>query len=493
MISHRRAICLLLLLVVLSAATDQVLGRTSTSDTVIGERKSLATGLRKVLWKSSPQAWNSYKRYSSPSISSDDEWRHLILGSSVSVSLDDHGREYHQQKHPQKQRQEHATRFASIHDLREAREITLTIEPHLKKQEKHGTRNCRHTNAKFAWSRMHSTLHRTMESVLLSHDYDEDAGGGLDGEPTNCSGVHDKRNWVVPCSARPVALQQGRGGLDKSRRLTPSFSTKKSTDQAKTSKIEPSTFIQKSKTASVTTLGGNSAAAAAVSMTRPLLFWENMVSGAVSRSVAQTVMHPANTMKTILQSSRGPNRPTLGDLFQPQMFRRLTRGAGANFALSIPHGAVNFAVLEFVRGRLNRVVESVPFLDERKEAMGPGLDFLSSAISTICCSVVSTPQMMVTDVSPLMCYVASIEMRTCRCTGVSHVNILLYFFFYVGKEHYGRQLPQSCFCYKRVVFRSGHIWILHGMVAWTGRQDSQLRSDLDFLPATQEGPQRRHR
>lgn len=130
---------------------------------------------------------------------------------------------------------------------------------------------------------------------------------------------------------------------------------------------------------------------------RPLVFWENMVCGAVSRSIAQTVMHPANTMKTILQSSRGVDRPTLSQLMRLDQFRMLTRGAGANFLLSVPHGALNFAVLEFVRGRLNQAVASVPYLQERLESIGPALDFTSSAISTICCSVVSTPQMMITD------------------------------------------------------------------------------------------------
>lgn len=130
---------------------------------------------------------------------------------------------------------------------------------------------------------------------------------------------------------------------------------------------------------------------------RSLVFWENMICGAVSRSIAQTVMHPANTMKTIMQSSRGADRPTIGQLFRPSMFKTLSRGAGANFVLSVPHGAVNFAVLELVRGRMSSFVESVPSLAKRKDTMGPGLDFLSSAISTVCCSVVSTPQMMITD------------------------------------------------------------------------------------------------
>lgn len=142
---------------------------------------------------------------------------------------------------------------------------------------------------------------------------------------------------------------------------------------------------------------GGGAAAAAVVGARPLLFWESMISGAVSRSIAQTTMHPANTMKTMMQSSLGPNKLTLKDLVKPQMFRRLSVGAGANFVLSLPHGALNFAVLEAVRGRMTSLVGSVPSLDRNKERMGPGLDFLSSAIATICCSVVSTPQMMITD------------------------------------------------------------------------------------------------
>ena len=140
-------------------------------------------------------------------------------------------------------------------------------------------------------------------------------------------------------------------------------------------------------------------AAAVAATARPLMFWESMVSGAVSRSIAQTVMHPANTMKTIMQSSLGPSKPKLVDLMKPSMFRRLTCGAGANFVLSLPHGAFNFAVLEAIRERMSKVVESVPTLERNKERIGPGLDFLSSSIATICCSVVSTPQMMITDVS----------------------------------------------------------------------------------------------
>jgi len=127
---------------------------------------------------------------------------------------------------------------------------------------------------------------------------------------------------------------------------------------------------------------------------RPLLFWESMVCGAVSRSLAQTIMHPANTMKTILQSQRGAS---VAELLRPAAFRRLTYGAGANFLLSFPTGAVNFAVLEFVRHHMGQLVQSTPYLASRQEQLGAGLDFMSSALSTIACSVVATPQMMITD------------------------------------------------------------------------------------------------
>jgi len=155
--------------------------------------------------------------------------------------------------------------------------------------------------------------------------------------------------------------------------------------------------VKRVASTSTATRGGASAAAAAIA-TRPLVFWENMVCGAISRSIAQTVMHPANTMKTILQSYRGVDaRPTIASLAAPSNFRTLTRGAGANFLLSVPHGAVNFAVLEFVRREMSHLVESNPILSRNADKFGAGLDFLSSAISTICCSIVSTPQMMITD------------------------------------------------------------------------------------------------
>lgn len=50
-------------------------------------------------------------------------------------------------------------------------------------------------------------------------------------------------------------------------------------------------------------------------------------------------MHPANVVKTLLQTKGSTELQNLN-------FRILTRGAGAQFVLSLPHGALAFAVLE---------------------------------------------------------------------------------------------------------------------------------------------------
>lgn len=112
-----------------------------------------------------------------------------------------------------------------------------------------------------------------------------------------------------------------------------------------------------------------------------LSFAETMLAGALSRSVAQTMLQPANVVKTLLQRKSGL-------VFKELNFRVLTRGAGAQFLLSLPHGACNFATLEAVRGFTAAALPS---------SLGPILDFFSSSVATTICSIISTPQMVVTD------------------------------------------------------------------------------------------------
>lgn len=167
---------------------------------------------------------------------------------------------------------------------------------------------------------------------------------------------------------------------------------------------EASTIIQALQS-NTNTRGGASASSSTTKQPQPqvLNFWENMICGAVSRSVAQMVTHPANTMKTLLQSSRdtSANRLTIKEMAKVENFKMLSRGAGAQLILSIPHGAVNFAVLEYVRRRMSIMAMNSDWAKKQKEnnnaLFGPAMDFVSSAVATVCCSVVSTPQMMIVD------------------------------------------------------------------------------------------------
>lgn len=127
-------------------------------------------------------------------------------------------------------------------------------------------------------------------------------------------------------------------------------------------------------------------AAAKASGLRPeykLTFWGCMVAGAVSRSVAQTALHPANVVKTLLQT-----KGSFGAIL-PLTWATLSRGAGAQFLLSLPNGALHFAVLENTKTRMAEMfpVKSASFL----------LDFASCSAATALCSIMSTPQMVLTN------------------------------------------------------------------------------------------------
>jgi len=108
-----------------------------------------------------------------------------------------------------------------------------------------------------------------------------------------------------------------------------------------------------------------------------------MIAGALSRSAAQTMMQPFNVMKTLMQA-----QGTTGQM-NALSFKILTRGAGAQFLLSLPHGAIAFGVLEWTKKWLTDIF---PW-----EAAGPVFDFLASGVSTTICSIISTPQMVITD------------------------------------------------------------------------------------------------
>ena len=124
---------------------------------------------------------------------------------------------------------------------------------------------------------------------------------------------------------------------------------------------------------------------------RVLTYYGMMLAGAVARSASATAVHPLNVWKTMLQTKGG-------ELPVPITWSVYSRGAGSQFLMSIPHGALNYAVTETIKIELAKIaieLELSSILSRR--ILDPILDFLSSALSTFICSVVSTPQMVLTD------------------------------------------------------------------------------------------------
>lgn len=69
-----------------------------------------------------------------------------------------------------------------------------------------------------------------------------------------------------------------------------------------------------------------------------LTYYGLMLAGAIARSVSATAVHPLNVIKTLLQTKDG---------VVPELkWSILSRGAGSQLIMSIPHGAVSFGVTE---------------------------------------------------------------------------------------------------------------------------------------------------
>jgi len=121
-----------------------------------------------------------------------------------------------------------------------------------------------------------------------------------------------------------------------------------------------------------------------------LTYYGLMLAGAIARSVSATAVHPLNVIKTLLQ--------TKGGVMPELRWSILSRGAGSQLIMSIPHGAVSFGVTETTKIHLSRVAQNSTLLQRvPSRVLNPMLDFLSSSISTFICSIISTPQMVLTD------------------------------------------------------------------------------------------------
>ena len=96
---------------------------------------------------------------------------------------------------------------------------------------------------------------------------------------------------------------------------------------------------------SAVTAGTVQATVTVVTAADQLTYFQTMTAGALSRSMAQTIMHPANTYKTLLQLKGSGKGSKLLTQLTPE---RLFRGVDAQFLLSIPHGAFYFFVIDQV-------------------------------------------------------------------------------------------------------------------------------------------------
>ena len=123
---------------------------------------------------------------------------------------------------------------------------------------------------------------------------------------------------------------------------------------------------------------------------RLLTVWGLLLAGSISRSAAATLVHPLNVMKIMLQRREG-NMPEF-------TWDGLMRGSGSQLLWSIPHGAFSFTVIENTKKRLGYWSEKLGLEKVIPEhILIPMMDFLSSCVSTLICSLISTPQMVTTD------------------------------------------------------------------------------------------------
>lgn len=142
-----------------------------------------------------------------------------------------------------------------------------------------------------------------------------------------------------------------------------------------------SRYCHTASSKNVKKLGGRSSS---VVDTKPqLTYFQTMMAGAISRTLSQFLVHPINTYKTLLQLQKKGSASA-----EPITFSRLMKGWDAQLYLSLPNGAISFVVTDKVKAEMAKYVpKQLDFLS----------DFGSSAVSTVLCSIISTPQMVLAD------------------------------------------------------------------------------------------------
>jgi hypothetical protein len=198
-----------------------------------------------------------------------------------------------------------------------------------------------------------------------------------------CSEYNLTKAISFPSTVTNIGRFGGSNNIDFFRRIH--FHEEKSEEENNDRNIIPVITNDTYSLGSLIDITASAAATGAVAVTDQLTYMQTMTAGALSRTMAQTLMHPANTYKTLLQV-RGSGKA--GGVLSKLTPERLLRGVDAQFIMSLPHGAFYFFVIDQVKTKLSTVMDSkFNFLQ----------DFASSTISTVFCSIVSTPQMVLTD------------------------------------------------------------------------------------------------
>lgn len=110
-----------------------------------------------------------------------------------------------------------------------------------------------------------------------------------------------------------------------------------------------------------------------------LTFVERLIAGSIARTVAQTVLHPLDTLRTRAQAKK---RGDVGAAAAAEpLARTLARGILPQVLLAGPAGALQFAMLEYARGQLSGVLPSTA-----------AVNLLSAACGALAASVVRVPQ-----------------------------------------------------------------------------------------------------
>lgn len=118
-----------------------------------------------------------------------------------------------------------------------------------------------------------------------------------------------------------------------------------------------------------------------------------MLCGSISRTVAALAIHPLHATKVNLQLQQPRSNLQLPPILLD--WKTLTRGLGPQLLLTLPHGALSFAVTDLTKRWLINATNSQQ--SPNRTVIDPLLDLLAAGFSSLICSIISIPQMLLTD------------------------------------------------------------------------------------------------